>query len=230
MNFTGERVVPGKTPENVYQEHVARYNFALSYAAGKSVLDVACGTGYGTQILARVAASVLGIDIDEETVLYARRNFPHVKVTYRVGDICKLPLPDESVEAVTCYETVEHVADDRGCLREIYRVLKPGGLCLISTPNRAVFSPGKSFGEKPHNVFHYREYTLAEFMNLLAGYFQKVGVFAQYADQIWPLKGLSTEERKKYSPAPPVTPHFFIAVCRKEQPPEKVDKVIEDRT
>ncbi|MEW6425530.1 MAG: class I SAM-dependent methyltransferase [Bacillota bacterium] len=167
MDFTGERVVPGKTPENVYVEHVARYNFALAYVKGKTVLDVACGTGYGTAILASEAGSVVGIDLDRETIAYARQNYPHPEVTYLLGDILRLPLPDESVEVVACFETIEHVADDRKCLQELRRVLQPGGICLLSTPNRAVFSPGKTLTDQPGNIFHHREYTLDEFRDLL---------------------------------------------------------------
>ncbi len=210
MDFTGERVVPGKTPESVYVEHVARYNFALAYGKGKTVLDVACGTGYGTAILASAAGSVVGIDLDRETIAYARENYPHPKVTYLLGDILQLPLPDESVEVVACFETIEHVVDDRKCLQELRRVLQPGGICLLSTPNRAVFSPGKTLSDQPHNIFHCREYTLDEFRDLVQQYFQEVKIYGQYANQIWAITGVPDS----FQP-PAETPHFFLALCKK---------------
>jgi len=210
MDFTGERVVPGKTPENVYVEHVERYNFALAYVKDKTVLDVACGTGYGTAILASEAGSVVGIDLDRETIAYARQNYLHPKVTYLLGNILRLPLPDESVEVVACFETIEHVADDRKCLQELRRVLQPGGICLLSTPNRAVFSPGKTLTDQPGNIFHRREYTLDEFRDLLGQHFREVKIFGQYANQIWAIAGAPDSFQ------PPVeTPHFFLALCKK---------------
>src|SRR5690349_2370125 len=108
-----ERVVPGRTEIGNVCKHIARYNLALYHVRGR-VLDIACGSGYGTRLLADVVDSVLGIDFDPETVSYAQKNYSPLlqetpKLEFRVGDILE-PI-GEKFDSIVCFETLEHVED-----------------------------------------------------------------------------------------------------------------------
>jgi SAM-dependent methyltransferase len=140
-------------------EHYARYVWAATRVRGE-VLDVACGTGYGAQLL-KPHARVSGVDRDEEAVKLARSR---VGGTFLVGEVPPIPFSDNAFDFVVCFETVEHISHDDEFIREIGRVLRPGGQLLISTPNMAVSAPGGV----PVNPWHVREYTLASLTELVA--------------------------------------------------------------
>ena len=181
-----ERVVPGVSAEGVFTQHVARYAFAAAFAAGKSCLDVACGTGYGAAMLTRAgAARVLGIEVDRGCVEYAIRNYGRLpQLEYRQGRAEALPVADGSIDLVVSFETLEHVRDLDGVLREIHRVLAPSGQFLLSTPNAldSCFPAGwlGSHRRRPGNQFHVREYTLRELRRALRPRFEIDGVFGQH--------------------------------------------------
>lgn len=116
--------------------HLRRYDLGAAHAAGRRVLDAACGTGYGSALLADHGASrVIGIDIDAEAVAYARRRFARQGVEFRVGSADDTGLPDASIDLITSFETIEHVPDPARLLAEFARVLAPGGRLVMSTPN-----------------------------------------------------------------------------------------------
>lgn len=117
--------------------HLRRYELASNYARGKSVLDAACGTGYGASILIDQgrATRVIGVDIDEQTVAYARGRFGRDGVEFRVCSAAATGLEDESVDVVTSFETIEHMQEPGALLDEFYRVLRPSGMLILSTPN-----------------------------------------------------------------------------------------------
>ena len=112
LNFTGERIVPGAAnceptfAAKMYQEHLARYAFAGQFINGKTVLDLACGVGYGSRFLAEAGAqSVLGVDIDEGAIDHARKNYFHPSVSYQVQDARKLKF-DSQFDVITCFEFI----------------------------------------------------------------------------------------------------------------------------
>jgi SAM-dependent methyltransferase len=149
--------------------HLRRYEWAVPKVAGMRVLDVASGSGYGTRLLSQ-QSDVVGLEVDEGQASRSRSRGLDV----RTASVPPFDLPDGSFDAVVSFETIEHVDDDSGFVSEIRRVLKPGGLLLLSTPNKALSSPDGP----PSNPYHVREYHLADLEALLSS-FQRVKVFSQ---------------------------------------------------
>ena len=158
MRFTGERVIPGEGDADLLNEHRARYLFAQRYSAGKSVLDVACGTGYGSALLGEKAAAVFGVDLSAEAVHHARRHYGSPKVHFAQSGCLTLPFPSGQFDLVAAFEIIEHLEDPEAFLAELQRVLQPAGLLLLSTPNRLYYTEER--GEV--NPFHVREFSFAE--------------------------------------------------------------------
>jgi SAM-dependent methyltransferase len=155
-------------------EHRSRYRFAERFVAGKSVLDIACGTGFGTDMLARMGAThVTGCDAFPSAVLEARREFRSKEIRFVAADGTRLPFANASFDAVVSFETLEHIAQGEDFVRELRRVLRPGGTLLLSTPNVAITS------QYPRNPFHLHEYTASELSELLSRYFRRVEIRGQ---------------------------------------------------
>lgn len=151
--------------------HLARYRFAAQFVDGKDVADVACGTGYGSELLVESGANrVYGIDIDAAAVAYAQRAHggPRTRFLARPGDATALA--DESVDVVASFETIEHVPDDDRLLRELHRILRPGGWLICSTPNEwpLEFAP-----------CHLRVYSRQSFEEVVARHFRLVSLWSQ---------------------------------------------------
>jgi ubiquinone/menaquinone biosynthesis C-methylase UbiE len=175
MTFTGERVVEGKTPYNLYEDHLLRYQLAAERAADKVVLDVACGSGYGAYLLCQSGAEcVVGVDLSAEAIAYARGRYVAPNLRFLVGSADNIPLRDHSVELITCFETLEHVRDFEALLAEVTRILRPDGALCLSTPNRRVSSPGRNFADPPVNPYHVHEFTHQELTALLESRFGRV--------------------------------------------------------
>ena len=108
--FTGERFIPGVGGQ-IEVEHVHRYLFARQFAAGRDVLDIACGEGYGCELLSGVATSVIGVDIDAPTIHQARSVHKANNLRFEKGSCLAIPLEDDAVDVVVSFETIEHIAD-----------------------------------------------------------------------------------------------------------------------
>ncbi|HQZ44609.1 MAG TPA: methyltransferase domain-containing protein [Usitatibacteraceae bacterium] len=153
LEFTGERFVPGVRGE-IWVEHWHRYHFAARFAAGKRVVDAACGEGYGSALLARTAASVTGADISPAAIAHARAAYAGVvNLAFVEAPCAKLPLEDGSADLFVSFETVEHIAEQEDFVAEIARVLAPDGLLLLSCPNKREYSDRRGF----ENEFHVKE-------------------------------------------------------------------------
>jgi SAM-dependent methyltransferase len=186
LEFTGERFVPGIAGE-IAHEHWHRYVFARRYVAGKRVLDVACGEGYGSALLARVAANVLGVDIDADVVAHAGASYAALaNVRFAQGSAGALPLPDASVDAVVSFETIEHLPREEQprMLAEIARVLVPDGVLILSAPNPVEYSDARQY----RNPFHMHEPDRAELETLLGDVFPAWRWFRQrryFGSAVW---------------------------------------------
>jgi SAM-dependent methyltransferase len=181
MDFTGERVVLGKSKSLIENEHLARYRFATPLVEGKHVADIACGTGYGTRMLAKSGArSVHGVDLSEETIAFCREHNNALNATYSVANAQKLTtLSDSAFDIVVSFETIEHLPGVEAFLDEMARILRPGGTFLVSTPDRRISSVLHCFFGHPADKYHVREYTEHELLNLLAQRFQIIACYGQ---------------------------------------------------
>lgn len=157
------------------QEHLARYKFAFKYCRDKKILDIACGTGYGSFLLAdNCNAEVHGADISQKSISIARNSNAHPNIVYKVTDACDLPYTDNLFDIVISFETIEHIENQHKFLSELSRVLKPNGTLVISTPNRKVT---RELGI--HNKYHKKELTFSELDSLLKGNFQNIDYYGQ---------------------------------------------------
>jgi SAM-dependent methyltransferase len=164
LPLTGERTVPGIAAENYwFRRHEAAYEYAAPLVAGLDVLEVGCGEGYGAALLATAAASVVGIDYDALAIAHCARSYPAARFVR--ANLAALPIATQSVGVVATLQVIEHVWNHGEFVRECLRVLRPGGLLLVTTPNRLTFSPGS---DAPINPFHTREFTADELTELLA--------------------------------------------------------------
>lgn len=188
-DLTAERVVPTIPEHSVsFQEHMARYMFAAQFVEGHVVLDAGCGTGYGAAYLAsRGAIRVFGVDIAAEAIEYSRIHYQNDNTIFSAMDCTNLGFPDETFDVVVSLEVIEHLKNAERYLFEMCRVLKTDGVFILSTPNKAVYSPNSN---KPFNPFHFKEYTIAGLQETLSAYFPVVVLFGQEsvgAINIWHL-------------------------------------------
>jgi SAM-dependent methyltransferase len=202
LSWTGERIIPKllKPTNGMLLEHIARYYFATPYIRGR-VLDLACGTGYGCHMVAkdrkREVTEIVGVDIDPETVEYANREYNHQKVVYQQGDALDPHLPEKlgMFDTILSFETIEHVADDVRFMDQLYRLLKPGGTLVLSSPF------GRGRGMPTSEPFHVHQLTPEEFQEL----------FVRFSDvDIYYQRGVTFEK-----PRNGVRYFIGVAVCTK---------------
>ncbi|CAI3704967.1 Methyltransferase domain-containing protein [Clostridium neonatale] len=178
MDFTGERLVLGKKGiEQLEMEHLHRYNIISDLVKDKIVLDIACGTGYGSHILSQNAKYVYGVDISKETIDYCNENYKQDNLSYMEGSISEIPIEDNSIDVIVSFETIEHVTEElqEQFLREIPRVLKEDGVLIISTPDKKIYSDIPQYT----NEFHIKEFYKEEFKNFLSEVFKNVKFYYQ---------------------------------------------------
>jgi ubiquinone/menaquinone biosynthesis C-methylase UbiE len=187
-----ERIVPLELAETLYEKvgtkyklgfyrHLASYEFALTHLKPQDrVLDVGCGTGYGSSLLAGSCAEVVGIDYSADAIEYALKQYSSPKCSFICGDAAKTDLAENSFDAVCSVQVIEHMQDQEGFVKEVKRVLTPGGVFVAATPNTLTYSPGAEVGFD----FHYKEYEPAELVEFLAGFFPTVELYGLFAKSI----------------------------------------------
>ena len=173
--FTGERFLPGYVDGSIELEHVHRYCFALPFVVDRNVLDIACGEGYGSDLLAQAATTVIGVDIDEPSISLARRRYTRPNLSFRTGSATAIPLEDHSVDAVISFETIEHLEEHDTFWSEIKRVLTTDGILIVSSPNRDAYRDQRV---EP-NPFHKRELSQDELVKDLSRHFAHYRLFSQ---------------------------------------------------
>jgi ubiquinone/menaquinone biosynthesis C-methylase UbiE len=150
-------------------EHIHRYALAMDFIENKTVLDIACGNGYGSSLMSEKATTVYGVDIDQETVEKAKKSYLKKNLNFLTGSADKIPLADESVDVVVSFETIEHHDKHDEMMVEIKRVLKKDGLLIISTPDKLYYT---DYRKKFQNEFHVKELYKNEFSALITNYFK----------------------------------------------------------
>lgn len=221
MEFTGERYVPA-IGGSIRYEHLHRYSACRSLVHGRDVLDLGSGEGYGAALLAASARKVIGVDIDAPAVEHSRVTYcdRHRNLRFEVGRGDAVPLPAGSIDVVVSFEMLEHHNMHNQMMLEIKRVLRPHGVLILSSPNRATYS-ARAGGPNPHHV---RELDGDEFHELVRNHFTHVEIFGQEiatASVIYPLNG-RRGDYAGHAGAPPASvregslleaPIFFLAVC-----------------
>lgn len=168
-----ERILPDETEPGVVALHLKRYDFALQWCDGREVLDVACGAGYGSALLATVARRVVGGDVDAGSVAYAKERYARPNAEFLVLDATSLPFGDRAFDTFCSFETIEHVDEPQRVVAEAARVLRDDGTFLVSTPQVAVTTTS------PENPFHRIELSRTDFAALLDEHFADVELLGQ---------------------------------------------------
>ena len=174
MEFTGERFVP-EVHGAIELEHLHRYYLAKEVVQGKIVLDIASGEGYGSYILSKIANKVIGVDISEEAVTHAKNKYVSDNLDFLVGSCAAIPLPDNSVDVIVSFETIEHHTEHEKMMEEIKRILKIDGCLIISSPDKLEYSDKPNYSN-PHHV---KELYRDEFKDLLTKYFKYQHIYGQ---------------------------------------------------
>jgi len=220
LPFTGERFTP-EVRGAIWYEHWHRYCAALGAAAGKRVLDAACGEGYGSGLLAQVAAGVTAVDIDAGAIAHASQRYrDRANLRYLQASCTALPLPSASVDLIVSFETIEHLVEQDAMLDEFRRVLAGDGVLIISSPNKAIYS--EQSGQTNH--FHVRELSREELSAMLATRFPAQAWYGQRVSShslLWAdgagagsdtdliaLKGARVETLSQ-----PAAPMYFVVAC-----------------
>jgi SAM-dependent methyltransferase len=178
LELTGERTLPDVPAENYwYRRHLAAYEWIGARVIGLRILDMACGEGYGSEVLSRSAAAVVGVDANPEAHEHARLRYARQNLTFARGLVETYGEPG-AYDAVVFLQTIEHVRDPAGVLRHFRSLLAPGGVAYISTPNLLTLAPRGA--EKSDNPWHVREYRSAEFERLCRGVFGHVEVLGLF--------------------------------------------------
>jgi O-antigen biosynthesis protein len=214
-DFTGERFVPGQGGAQIGYEHLHRYHFALRWVAGKDVLDVATGIGYGAALMALSARRVWALDIDQGSVQHARRSRAAANLEFLQGDATCLPVRSGSVDFAIALEVLEHVEQQEALVAELARVVRPAGTVLISTPNKASYSDARCY----RNPFHVREFYRDEFSALLGRHFAYVRLLEQQvrAGSLILSQDVGETETQVFAEAvggtQPLQAMYFLAIC-----------------
>lgn len=198
--WTGERLETFIQSENT-SEHLHRYAIALEYVTGKKVLDIACGEGYGSNLLAEKAQEVAGVDVSAEVIQEAANKYVRNNLRFWEGSAGSIPVESSYYDVVVSFETIEHHDRHDEMMQEIKRVLKPDGILIISSPDKENYSDKTGY----KNPFHVKELYQKEFESLIGRYFKESRFFFQKfvrGSLVFPAKGSeSTGGWKMYAGA-----------------------------
>ncbi len=176
LPLTGERTLPDVPEENYwFRRHLVVYEWIAERVAGKRVVDMACGEGYGSDVLARSAAGVVGVDANPEAHEHARLRYVRPNLRFERDLVEGFSEPSD---AVVFLQTIEHVEDAGAILEHFKSMLAPGGVAYVSTPNLLTLAPPGA--EKSDNPWHVKEYRAEEFRTLCDAHFPRVELFGLF--------------------------------------------------
>jgi SAM-dependent methyltransferase len=176
LPLTGERTLPDVPEENYwYRRHLIVYEWIAERVAGKRVVDMACGEGYGSNVLAGAAASVVGVDANPEAHEHARLRYGRSNLRFERDLVESF---DEPCDAVVFLQTIEHVKHAGAILDHFHSMLAPGGVAYVSTPNLLTLAPQGA--EKSDNPWHVHEYRADEFRRLCESHFPRIELFGLF--------------------------------------------------
>lgn len=223
--FTGERVIPGQVNDDLWAEHIARYAFASRLSAQARVLDIGCGTGYGTAELAQQARFATGIDISPQAIAFACQHYQVPKTTFLAASATAVPFSSASFDLITAFEVIEHLDHWHELLIEARRLLQPHGVFLVSTPNKLYYAESRS--TQGPNPFHTHEFEFSEFRDALGAAFPKVTILLQNrleSQAFYPHATFAPVDAQLDSTrGSPAEAHFFLAIC-------SIDRSVEARS
>lgn len=220
LSFTGERFLPEREGE-IWYEHWHRYALARQLGLHRTVLDVACGEGYGAAMVAENANRVVGVDISAEAIRHAGNRYGHQANLEFITASCDcLPFPDASFDLAISFETIEHIETQQAFIAELARVLRPDGVLLLSSPNKRLYSDAHDY----HNEFHVRELYRNELEELLSGAFPYRSWLGQkllFHSAIWPENQVAAATEYLVGDGgqvvaghcPSVEPMYYIVAC-----------------
>ena len=216
MEFTGERMIPEKNNEDIiFSEHIIRYIFAKQFVKDKNVLDIACGSGYGSFELSKSnPIQVTGVDISLKSIEYAKSKYNNRNLEYLQGDATNLPFSDNTFDVIVSFETIEHLQDYELFVQEISRCSKDNALLVISTPNKEIYPEG--------NEFHFKEFTKKEFHTILKKQFKFVDLINQnsfYVNSLFKNKNQIKDNKTILTDELIDTGMYFIALCSNNELP-----------
>ncbi|MBA3355843.1 MAG: class I SAM-dependent methyltransferase [Pyrinomonadaceae bacterium] len=171
---TGERLHTSEHGVSML-EHLHRYALARSLCQDRNVLDIACGEGYGSNLLAQASARVIGVDISADAISHAAAKYKRNNLCFVEGSADRIPLGAGVVDIVVSFETLEHHDRHLEMISETKRVLRPEGMLIISTPDKLHYTDLPNY----LNPFHQKELYLEEFRGLLRSQFRNVGMLLQ---------------------------------------------------
>ena len=186
--------------------HQASYELVADRCRDKDVLDLGCGSGYGTARVANVAAQVTGADPNEAAIDYARSHHARQNLKFeRIEPDRELPFGDRRFDVVLSFQVIEHVEDVSAYLAEIMRVLRPGGEAVIITPDRRnrLFS-----WQRPWNRWHRREYSWHSLLRDVSAHAAKTHCQVMLAREPWSSTELSRYRWYKWLSIPFTLPFW----------------------
>jgi SAM-dependent methyltransferase len=178
LELTGERTLPDVPAENYwFRRHLAVYEWIAPRVAGRDVLDMACGEGYGSDVLSRTARSVIGVDGNPDAFEHARLRYSRPGLSFERGLVETFGAPGQ-FDDIVFLQTIEHVQDPAAVLRHFRDLLRPGGVAYVSTPNVLTLAPAGA--AKSDNPWHLREYRAVEFEALCRSVFEQVEILGLF--------------------------------------------------
>jgi 2-polyprenyl-3-methyl-5-hydroxy-6-metoxy-1,4-benzoquinol methylase len=219
MKDTGERHILNNNFKNkselyLHLMHIATYEYAKNLVKNKKVLDFGCGSGYGTHILSENAESIVGVDISNEAVDYAKNEYNSPNLSFMTIS----ELENEKFDIITSFQVIEHVPNDNEYVAKLNKMLKPGGTLIISTPDKKhrLFK----YIQQPWNIFHLKEYNSESLRKLLVKHFKKVEILKIGSDSDLVLEEIKRTKKQRIIVLPAtlfIFPYFLRVFLLKLQ-------------